>query len=106
MRFAALGLELVPGTGLLPATVPGAFDAWMLLLRDYGTLGLREVLEPALGLRGRTATRSCRGSCQALVAVAPLFREHWPSSAAVYLPGGSVPKPAALFAQPRARRDL
>src|SRR4029450_11032422 len=38
---------LIPGTGLLPACVPGAFGAWLLLLRDHGTLRLREVLEPA-----------------------------------------------------------
>src|SRR5690348_1451413 len=35
--YRGLGLELVPGTGPLAACVPGAFDAWMLLLRDYGT---------------------------------------------------------------------
>src|SRR5213595_602003 len=39
-RFAGLGLGLVPGTGLLAACVPGAFGAWMLLLRDHGTLRL------------------------------------------------------------------
>src|SRR5947199_6776462 len=27
-----LGLDLIPGTGLLAACVPGAFDAWMRLL--------------------------------------------------------------------------
>src|SRR3954469_2328396 len=27
-RFRELGLELVPGTGLLAATVPGSFGAW------------------------------------------------------------------------------
>jgi len=48
-RFRELGLDLVPGTGLLPACVPGAFDAWLLLLREFGTLTLAEVLEPALG---------------------------------------------------------
>src|SRR4030095_10496901 len=48
-RFAGLGLGLIPGTGLLPACVPGAFGAWLLLLRDHGTLRLREVLEPAAG---------------------------------------------------------
>src|SRR3954447_6928670 len=48
-RFRELGLELVPGTGLLSACVPGAFDAWLLLLRDFGTLSLAEVLEPAIG---------------------------------------------------------
>src|SRR5581483_9339815 len=38
------GLDLVPGSGLLAACVPGAFGAWMLLLREYGTLRLRDVL--------------------------------------------------------------
>src|SRR5262249_52944015 len=33
-QFRALGLDLVPGTGLLAACVPGTFEAWMLLLRD------------------------------------------------------------------------
>ncbi len=35
-HYRALGLGLVPGTGPLAAAVPGAFDAWMLLLRVYG----------------------------------------------------------------------
>jgi gamma-glutamyltranspeptidase/glutathione hydrolase len=95
--FRSLGLELVPGTGLLPATVPGAFDAWMQLLRDYGTLGLREVLEPALGYAEHGYPLVPR-IVQALLAVAPLFREHWPSSAAIYLRGESAPKPGELFA--------
>ena len=32
--FARLGLDLIPGSGVLPACVPGSFDAWMLLARD------------------------------------------------------------------------
>jgi gamma-glutamyltranspeptidase / glutathione hydrolase len=51
------GLDLVPGTGLLAACVPGTFETWMLLLRDYGTLPLAEVLAPAIATL-RTATRS------------------------------------------------
>src|SRR5581483_10549901 len=43
------GLDLVPGSGLLAACVPGAFGAWMLLLREYGTLRLRDVLGYAIG---------------------------------------------------------
>src|SRR5467141_1351706 len=39
-HYRSLGLDLVPGTGLLAACIPGAFDAYMLLLRDYGTLRL------------------------------------------------------------------
>ena len=43
-----LGLDMVPGTGLLAACVPGMFDTWMLLLRDYGTMRLADVLAPAI----------------------------------------------------------
>src|SRR5512133_649903 len=56
--FRELGLEVVPGTGLLAACVPGAFDAWLLLLRDFGTLSLREVLEPPRIRRERLLGRA------------------------------------------------
>ena len=48
-KFRELGLELIPGTGLLAAAVPAAFGAWMRLLRDYGTMPLAEILAPAIG---------------------------------------------------------
>src|SRR5262245_44580556 len=47
-HFRALGLDRVPGTGLLPACVPGAFGAWLTLLRDHGTISLRDALAPAI----------------------------------------------------------
>src|ERR1017187_3582437 len=43
-HFQSLGLDLVPGSGLLAACVPGTFETWMMLLRDYGTFGLADVL--------------------------------------------------------------
>jgi gamma-glutamyltranspeptidase/glutathione hydrolase len=48
-HYRGLGLEIVPGTGLLAACIPGAFDAWMLMLRDHGTMPLAELFEPAIG---------------------------------------------------------
>src|SRR5258708_11780441 len=47
-HYRSEGLEMVPGTGLLAACVPGAFESWMLLLRDYASLRLRSLLEPPL----------------------------------------------------------
>ena len=44
-----LGLELVPGTGPLAAVVPGAFGGWIAMLREHGTLPLRDVLRFAIG---------------------------------------------------------
>ncbi len=91
------GLDLVPGTGLLAACVPGTFETWMLLLRDYGTMPLREVLSPAIGY-AQNGHPLVERACATIAAVAELFREHWPTSAAVYLPNGAVPATGTLFA--------
>ena len=47
-RFTDLGLELVPGTGLLAACVPAALGSWLFLLERFGTMPLRDVLAPAV----------------------------------------------------------
>jgi gamma-glutamyltranspeptidase/glutathione hydrolase len=95
-HYRSLGLDLIPGTGLLPACVPGTFDAYMLLLRDYGTMSLREVLSPAIGywLNGFPIVERATAT---IATVADNFRQHWPTSAAVFLPGNQVPKPGSLF---------
>jgi gamma-glutamyltranspeptidase/glutathione hydrolase len=92
-RFRELGLDLVPGTGLLAACVPGAFDAWMLLLRDFGTLGLREVLEPAIGYAEHGFPVG-HGMSAVIEGVAARFGDEWPTSAELYLP---VPRAGSLF---------
>ena len=87
---------MVPGTGLLAACVPGTFESWMLLLRDYGTLRLRDVLEPAIAY-ARDGYPLVERVSATIKTVEQLFRKHWPTSAAVYLPNGEVPKPGAIF---------
>jgi len=98
--FRRLGLEQVPGIGLLPATVPGAFGTWLTLLRDHGTWSLAEVLTPAIGY-ARQGFPLVPRVVQAILAVQALFREQWTSSAAVWLPDGKVPQPGALFRLPQ-----
>jgi len=95
--YHSLGLDMVPGTGLLAACVPGMFDTWMLLLRDYGTMRLADVLAPAIAY-ARDGHPLLERASATIAMVEELFREHWPTSAAVYLPGGNVPKPGTLFA--------
>lgn len=97
--YKALGLDLVPGSGLLATVVPGAFDGWMLMLRDHGSLSLREVLSPAIGYALNGHPMLPRVSDQ-IRAVKSLFEAEWTTSAAVFLPGGDVPKAKALFANP------
>ncbi|HKH95289.1 MAG TPA: gamma-glutamyltransferase family protein [Beijerinckiaceae bacterium] len=99
-HFRSLGLDLVPGTGLLATCVPGTFDTYMLLMRDYGTLSLRDVLTPAIGY-ARNGYPLVERICATIDTVKDLFREHWPTSAALYLPGGAVPEPGEIFTNPK-----
>jgi gamma-glutamyltranspeptidase / glutathione hydrolase len=95
-HYRSEGLELVPGTGLLAACVPGTFETWMLLLRDYGTMRLADVLTPAIGYAQSGHPLMERANAT-IKTVEKLFRDHWPTSAALYLPGGKVPATGTLF---------
>src|SRR6185437_5334304 len=92
--------EMVPGTGLLAACVPGTFEPWMLLLRDYGTLRLRDFMETAINYASNGYPLVER-ACATIQTVEKLFRKHWPTSAAVYLPNNEVPKPGTIFTNPK-----
>jgi gamma-glutamyltranspeptidase / glutathione hydrolase len=96
----SLGLSLVPGSGLLATCVPGTFDALMLVLRDYGSVKLREVLEPAI-YYARNGYPLVERITATIQTVAELFLNEWPTSAAVYLQGGKPPAPGTLFHNPK-----
>ncbi|MBZ6472732.1 gamma-glutamyltransferase family protein [Streptomyces griseocarneus] len=100
-HYTSLGLDLVPGTGPLAAAVPGAFDAWMLLLRDHGTRPLADVLAPAIGYaeHGHPPVEQLARTVEA---VRGLFatEPEWAASAALYLPGGRPPAPGRPHRNP------
>ncbi|MGW4227987.1 gamma-glutamyltransferase family protein [Streptomyces sp. NPDC004980] len=98
-HYRGLGLDLVPGTGPLAAAVPGAFDAWMVLLRDHGTRTLRQVLRYAIGY-AEDGHPPVERIGETVETVRELFETAWPSSAEVYLPGGKAPQPGELFRNP------
>ncbi|WP_069166585.1 gamma-glutamyltransferase family protein [Nocardia altamirensis] len=98
-HYRSLGLDLVPGTGPLAAAVPGAFDAWMVLLRDHGTKRLAEVLSYAIwnAERGHPAVERIGETVET---VAELFENEWQSSAELYLRDGKAPAAGALLRNP------
>jgi gamma-glutamyltranspeptidase / glutathione hydrolase len=91
-----LGLDIIPGTGLLAACIPGTFDTYMMILEQHGTMHLRDVLEAAIGY-ARNGHPLVERAVATIDTVRDLFTEHWPTSAAVYLPGGKVPVQGELF---------
>ncbi|MGW4201359.1 gamma-glutamyltransferase, partial [Streptomyces sp. NPDC004726] len=98
--FHGFGMDLVPGSGLLPATVPGATPALLTLLRDHGTMRLREVIEPAVGY-ARSGYPLGAAAAGTMEAMSEVFAAHWPSSAAVYPSGARAPRAGDLFTHER-----
>ena len=98
-HFGHLGLDLIPGTGLLPATVPGAFGAWCRLLHDHGTWHLADVLEPAIAYAHNGIPLVPRIPAT-IESVRPLFESAWPTSAEIFLPHGQTPALDRPFANP------
>ncbi|HET7328888.1 MAG TPA: gamma-glutamyltransferase family protein [Nocardioidaceae bacterium] len=102
-HFGDLGLDLVPGTGLLPACVPGAFDAWMRLLGEFGTMRVAEVMSYAIGYAEHGYPVVPRIT-STILEVEQLFRDEWPESARVYLGGDGAPAPGSTFRNPDLAR--
>jgi gamma-glutamyltranspeptidase / glutathione hydrolase len=101
-HYLGLGLDLVPGSGPLAAAIPGAVDAWLMLGRDHGTRPLREVLSYAIGYAGG-GHPILPTAVNTIARVEQLFREHWPTSAARWLP---LPRPWQLVTNPEHAATL
>ncbi|MFC3052842.1 gamma-glutamyltransferase family protein [Kordiimonas pumila] len=95
-HFQNLGLDLIPGTGLLAPCVPGAFGAWLTMLRDYGTVSVRDVLEPAI-YYANNGHPILKNAVNTINSVKELFQNEWKTSSATFLPNGSAPEPGSLF---------
>ncbi|MQA25593.1 MAG: gamma-glutamyltransferase family protein [Micromonosporaceae bacterium] len=98
-HYRGLGFDLAPGAGPLAATVPGAVDAWLLLLRDHGARSLADVLGYAVDYARHGHPLAPRAA-DVIRGVAELFTEHWPTSAALWLPCGVPPVPHEMFRNP------
>lgn len=93
------GLSLIPGDGMLATVIPGAFDGWMLMLRDHGRLPLRDVLEPAIHYARSGHPMLARVSAT-IAGLAGFFEKEWPTSHATWCPGGKTPATDELFCNP------
>ncbi|MDB2407438.1 gamma-glutamyltransferase family protein [Jannaschia sp.] len=102
-HYRAQGLQLIPGSGLLATVIPGAFDGWMLMLRDHGSVSLREALTPAIDY-ARDGHPVLPRVANTIAGLAEYFAQEWPSSAEIWTPGGAAPQPNALFRNPDLAR--
>ncbi|MEH7878884.1 gamma-glutamyltransferase family protein [Rhizobium laguerreae] len=98
-HYTAEGLSLIPGDGLLATVIPGSFDGWMLMLRDYGSMSVRDVLEPAIYYAEHGHPMLPRVSAT-IKGLAAFFEKEWPTSYETWLPGGSAPEAHANVRNP------
>ncbi|WP_029870866.1 gamma-glutamyltransferase family protein [Rhizobium leguminosarum] len=98
-HYTAEGLSLIPGDGLLATVIPGSFDGWMLMLRDYGSMSVRDVLEPAIYYAEHGHPMLPRVSAT-IKGLAAFFEKEWPTSYETWLPGGSAPQAHENFRNP------
>lgn len=97
--FHRNGIRLIPGDGLLPATVPSQVDNWITALREFGTMNLQRLLSPAIELASEGfAVSAALARC--IDANAARFAEEWPGSASIYLPGGAAPAAGSPLRNP------
>jgi gamma-glutamyltranspeptidase / glutathione hydrolase len=99
-RYTGLGLDIVPGSGLLAATVPGAVGGWLLLLERWGSWPLEDVLEPAIWYAEK-GFPALERIVDTISTVEHIFTDDWPTSAARWLPDGRLPVVGSRLTNPQ-----
>jgi gamma-glutamyltranspeptidase/glutathione hydrolase len=96
------GGKLPVNDSLLAGTVPGVIDAWFILLDRWGTKSFADVLQPAIEVaeQGFPLPDGLARSMSA----AKLKK--YPTSVALYQPGGRAPQGGDVFRNPDAGRLL
>jgi gamma-glutamyltranspeptidase/glutathione hydrolase len=103
--FRKANVDLIPGDGFLPATVPASFDSWITCLSRFGTMALGQVIRPALRL------------AEEGFPVYPTLQEHihkfsqrflkeWPTTARIFLPSGKEPQVGQILQQKDLAKTL
>lgn len=92
------GINIIPGDGFLPATVPASFDAWITALAVFGTLSLADVLTPAIEL-AEEGFPVYHYLHSVLRSSSDRFRREWPTTAEVFMPNGELPEIGQILIQ-------
>jgi gamma-glutamyltranspeptidase/glutathione hydrolase len=96
--FRKMGIDAIPGDGLLAAAVPDAVSTWITALSLFGTMDLARVLEPAYDLaqNGFPMYETLRAAIQRS---SGQFINDWPTSARAYMPEDRLPEVGEIWVQ-------
>jgi len=98
-------IDVIPGDGFLPATVPASLAAWITCLSDFGTFTLRQVMRPAIRLakEGFPVYSTLQDSIRKH---SRRFLTEWPTTARIFLPSGRVPEVGEVLRQTDLAKTL
>ena len=93
------GIDLIPGDGYLPITVPAVVDTWALALSRFGTMSYSQVLQPAIHLAedGFPVYQKLHDS---LASSKSKYMDLYPTTGEVYFPDGRVPEVGEILRNP------
>ena len=102
--FGAKGYTVMPETGLLTATVPGAMAGWQAALEKYGSMSLDRLLPKAIDYaqNGFPVYAELRGAIGDRLA----FLKQSPVAAETFFPKGQLPEVGQGLIQPRLAESL
>jgi len=96
--FVQHNMEYIPYLGPLPVTVPGCVDGWFELQQKFGSMPMRELLQPAINYAEEGFPVSEVIALE--MAAGSKARAELPGFAETYLPGGQSPAPGTIFKNP------
>ncbi len=102
--FKEKGYDKIPAYGPLPVSVPGCVDGWFELHERFGTMGMDQILKPAISYarEGFPLTELIAyywaGNARSL--------SRFPNVEEVYMPGGKAPAKGDIFKNPYLANTL
>lgn len=96
--FKKNGHEKIPAYGPLPVSVPGAVDGWFEMHGKFGSMGMQEILQPAIDYANNGFPVSELIAWYMERGASNLQR--FPGFKEVYMPNGRTPKKGEIFKNP------
>ncbi len=92
------GYTSIPSHGPLPVSVPGCVDGWFELHKKFGTLKMKDILQPTIDY-ARSGFPVTELIAYYMQRSAP-FLSKFPGFKETYMPNGSAPQKGELFRNP------
>ncbi|MDI3340884.1 MAG: gamma-glutamyltransferase [Sphaerobacter sp.] len=102
--FVERGYTKMPFTGLLSVAVPGAVHAYFTAIERFGSMEPAALFAPAIRYAEEGFPLTHEGSRTIADYAEPMGR--FPTSAAIYLPGGAAPRPGTRLRNPDLARSM